>query len=395
MGKVLITESTGTQSVPFLRGILTRSLQIAGLSFDEAYGIASDIRQELSKGDEDLAISSQLLQEIVEKQLRETYGNELANRYISWVIPPSTVFVRADSDSVKPFSRGQFQHGLNPCCISLEESTSITSMVYEHLLNMGVREITSAALIKITEKYLRQEAGKLAAQRYMTWTRFLRSNRPLVLLIGGAPGCGKSTIATELAHRLDIVRTQSTDMLREVMRMMVPKRLMPVLHTSSFVAWQMLPASKESANVESDPDELLAQGYRSQVELVSVACEGAIQRALQERVSLILEGVHVHPSLLEKISNRADAVIVLIMLGVLKHSELRARIKGRREQAPDRRSKRYLAHFDSICRLQSYLLSEADRANATIIANDDKEVTVQEILRTIMDKVASSHVSKQ
>ena len=395
MGKVLITEATGTQAVPFLRGILTRSLQIAGLSFEEAYGVASDIRQELSKGDEDLAISSQILQEIVEKQLRETYGSELADRYISWVVPPTTVFVRANSDTVKPFSRGQFQHGLNPCCLSPEESTNITSMVYEHLLNMGVREITSSALIEITEQYLQQEVSDLAAQRYTTWTRFLRSNRPLVLLIGGVSGCGKSTIATELAHRLDIVRTQSTDMLREVMRMMVPKRLVPVLHTSSFVAWQMLPSSEESETTETEPDELLAQGYRSQVELVSVACEGAIQRALQERVSLILEGVDVHPSLLQKISKRKDAVIVLIMLGVLKQSELRSRIKGRREEAPDRRSKRYLAHFDSICRLQSFLLSEADKAHATIIPNDDKETAVQEIMRTIMDKLADSQIETQ
>ena len=387
MGKVLITESSGVQSVPFLRGILTRSLQIAGLSFEEAYGVASDVRQELTKGDEDLEISSQILQDFVGKKLLATYGKELADRYISWVSPPSTVYVRSNNDTVRPFSRGQYQHSLNPCCISPEESTNITSMVYEYLLNMGVREITSAELTEITERYLTEEVDEKAARRYITWTNFQRSHRPLVLLIGGVSGCGKSTIATELAHRLDIVRTQSTDMLREVMRMMIPKRLVPVLHTSSFVAWQMLPAQEESDDAEIEPEELLAQGYRSQVELVSVACEGAIQRALQERVSLILEGVHIHPSLLQKISRQGDAVIVLIMLGVLKHSELRSRIKGRREEAPDRRSKRYLAHFDNICRLQSFLLSEADKTQTTIIPNNDKEITVQEVMRTIMDQL--------
>ena len=45
-------------------------------------------------------------------------------------------------------------------------------------------------------------------------------------------GTGKSTLATELAHRLGIVRTQSTDMLREVMRTMIPAHLMPALHVS-------------------------------------------------------------------------------------------------------------------------------------------------------------------
>jgi 2-phosphoglycerate kinase len=78
------------------------------------------------------------------------------------------------------------------------------------------------------------------------------------------------------------------------------------------------------------------------------------------------------------------------MLGVLKQSELRARIKGRRETAPDRRTQRYLEHFDNICRLQSFLLSEADKAQVTIISNDDKESTVQEIIRTINHELEQS-----
>ena len=36
------------------------------------------------------------------------------------------------------------------------------------------------------------------------------------------PAPARSTISAEIAHRLDIVRTQSTDMLREVMRLMFP-----------------------------------------------------------------------------------------------------------------------------------------------------------------------------
>ena len=59
---------------------------------------------------------------------------------------------------------------------------------------------------------------------------------PLVILIGGATGVGKSTIATQLAARLGIVRVVATDAIREVMRSMFSPELMPSLHTSSFQA---------------------------------------------------------------------------------------------------------------------------------------------------------------
>ena len=52
----------------------------------------------------------------------------------------------------------------------------------------------------------------------------------------GDRGSGKSTIATQLAARLGIVRVVATDAIREVMRSMLSPELMPTLHTSSFQA---------------------------------------------------------------------------------------------------------------------------------------------------------------
>ena len=58
--------------------------------------------------------------------------------------------------------------------------------------------------------------------------------RPVVILIGGATGTGKSTVATELAHRLGITRVTSTDFIRQTIRAFFPPELMPVVHYSSF-----------------------------------------------------------------------------------------------------------------------------------------------------------------
>ena len=71
-----------------------------------------------------------------------------------------------------------------------------------------------------------------------------------------------------------IVRAQSTDMLREVMRTMVPQRLLPVLHTSSFVAWKEMPALALS----KDESAALAAWYQKHLSMQLEDFGGAVLR---------------------------------------------------------------------------------------------------------------------
>ena len=88
---------------------------------------------------------------------------------------------------------------------------------------------------------------------------------------------GQEHVLRALINALDT----DTDMLREVMRMMIPQRLMPVLHTSTFKAWTEVPV----ADPDRDPDErALIDGYLAQANLLSVACEAVVRRAERERV---------------------------------------------------------------------------------------------------------------
>jgi 2-phosphoglycerate kinase len=225
--------------------------------------------------------------------------------------------------------------------------------------------------------------GPAVAQRWLVWRQFLRSGRPLILVIGGTTGCGKSTIATALADRLGIVRMQSTDLLREVMRTLLSSDQYPELYTSSYDAWRHLLRDNENAPLLTVAQGV-EEGYRAQAKLVSVASRAVIERALRERESLIIEGVHAYPELASGITD-GDPVIVHVMLAVLKRRKLKQRISGRATKAVKRRAERYLAHFDEIWQLQSYLLSEADRTNTPIIINDDRDATVREIMRTLLD----------
>ena len=390
MAKVFVHDPEGQTQVPFLRGILTRSLQNAGLAFDEAYQVATAVREAI--GDSTLITTDELRAKVT-AHLTEAYSAKVVRRYENQGVAAATIQVEHPDGRITPFSGDQHRRCLETIGLSYRESAAVMAKMRQHFSDKQVTALSSQHIAELTFHCLHQteKLGPAVARRWLVWIDFLRSGRPLILLIGGTSGCGKSTVATALANQLDIVRMQSTDMLREVMRTMISERLLPTLHRSSFNAWRAL-SSREQSPAE-DEDALLAEGFRAQVDLLSVASEAVIARALRERVSLILEGVHIHPSMVERIPQDSDAVIVPIMLALLKRSDLKERIRGRGTKVPQRRTERYLEHFDEIWRLQSFLLSEADRTRIPIIVNGDRDKVVREIMQTVIDTLSKDFSS--
>ena len=75
MGRLVVLDPDAREGVPFLRGILTRSLQEAGLSFDDAYRIAATVREELGDISE---VSTAKLRKTVVAHLKD-FGTEPVN----------------------------------------------------------------------------------------------------------------------------------------------------------------------------------------------------------------------------------------------------------------------------------------------------------------------------
>ncbi len=383
MAKVIIKNSDGMRT-PFLRGILTSSLLDAGVEFNLAYDLANEIRQLLNDKKE---ISTSELRRLIIAQLDKISNKEVIERFLSNTNTSAPIMVTSKERSPISFSRGHHRLCIESCGVSSDDSMIITTNIYNSLLNRGITQISSNELGHMTYQTLLSEISAKVAERFLVWSDFLHSGRPLILLIGGTAGVGKSTIATEVGHRFGIVRTQSTDMLREVMRMMTPERLSPVLHASSYNAWKVQPGVNPDAPVT---EQLLVAGYLRQTELLSVACEAIINRAMKEKVSLIMEGVHIHPNLLKIISQPESdknhpAIIAPIILSVLKAGKLKEHIKGRGQEVPERRSKRYLKYFSEIWALQSHLMAEADHYNVPIVSNIDRDKAIQEVMITIND----------
>ncbi|MDJ0973427.1 MAG: hypothetical protein QNJ98_03140 [Planctomycetota bacterium] len=375
MSKLLVLNEAEDVRVPFLRGILVRSLQRAGVDFDKAYEIATSVREELKD-----------LQEITAAELRvrvakhlDFNGGQIADRYGKRNGAPAAIVVEYGDGSEAQYSRGRQRLGLLCAGLRAEKAVSVAAQIHAHLIGNDIRRIHHDELRRTTHRLLREASGPKAAKRYLTWQAMRRSGRSLIVLVGGATGTGKSTIAAQLSHVLDVTRTQSTDMLREAMRMMIPERLIPVLHRSTFDAWESLPARAWASH-----EDKIAAGYLAQTNVLRVSCGAVLGRALKEGLSMVLEGIHVHPSLLSEVEDYADAVVVPVILGVLKPKELKRRIRGRGSTIPARRAKRYLDSFDDIWTLQTFLLAEADRTGVPIVANDDIEQTVRDVILAIL-----------
>ena len=376
--KLTVYDYKEDSHTPFLRGILTRSLQVAGMSFEEAYKIASRIRDDISELTE---ISTEEISQRVSALLGKNKATDTLKRYEACPHPPVYIQVRDRQNQVVPFSKSYLSRSLEICAFSREKCFEIASSIEQQLRTAEKTWVSSLELARFTYEYLLEHASKEMARRYLVWMEFADSGKPLVLLVGGATGCGKSTISSELAHRLDIVRTQSTDMLREVMRLMIPPRLLPVLHTSTFNAWEALPTQEENA---PSFETHLIEGYLTQSEHVGVGIDGVMKRAERERVSLILEGVHIYPGLQKRLASEFSGIVVPFVLAVMKRNQLKERLQGRGQRITSRRSERYLGNFNSIWQLQSFLLDEADRKQIPIIPNDDEDVAIKSIMEAVV-----------
>jgi 2-phosphoglycerate kinase len=200
---------------------------------------------------------------------------------------------------------------------------------------------------------------------------------PLVVLVGGATGTGKSTVATEIAHRLGITRVTSTDVVRQTMRAFFSREFMPSIHYSSFEAG---PAVSVSDDPDADPVLL---GFIEQTRNVLVGVRAVLARALEEGYSLALEGVHLVPGLLPPVDG---AVFCQVLLAIEDQEEHAAHFWTRDGEGM-RPFDKYLRALPDIRRVQDFLVARAAKANVPVIENTSIDATVDHVIDLVLAEV--------
>jgi 2-phosphoglycerate kinase len=287
----------------------------------------------------------------------------------------------SDKEGGLPYSKGLMASQVMVTGLSVYRSYEIAETIEGRLLDEDRLSITSDELSRMALDVIGEIAGERYATNFARWQDVERLDAPLVVLIGGAVGVGKSTIATHLAHRLGIVRVAATDgSIREVMRAMLSPELMPALHVSSF-------QTDRAVREPTRRSDALVAGFREQTQAVSVGIEAMIKRSATEGTSIVIEGVHVVPGFFD-VETYGDAIVPVPLILEVEEENRHLSHFAIRETGV-RPAERYAKNFDNIRKLQRYIKSQALSHDVPIVPNHSFDQAISSVLDLVMDRVTA------
>jgi len=279
---------------------------------------------------------------------------------------------------VEPFSKGLMARALTVIGLDPERAALIARRADRDLEERGAHALDLDRLGELAAEVIGDEEAAKTVRRLRRLDALQRLEDPLILLVGGTTGTGKSTIATEVAHRLGVTRVTSTDFMRQTMRAFFSEEFMPSVHHSSFDARLALTRAEEE---ESGDAALL--GFLDQARNVLVGVHAALERAATERWSMVLEGVHLVPGMVT--AEVPEAFVVQCVIAIEDENLHRSHFWVRDYSTEGLRPlEKYLDSLPQIREIQDYLVERARRQDIPVIVNDSLDHAIGEVMDLVL-----------
>lgn len=279
-----------------------------------------------------------------------------------------------------PFSKGLMARALVVTGLDPERAYLIARLADRDLADRGALTLDLDRLGELAAEVIGDEEAATTVRRLNRLDALARLEEPLLLLVGGATGTGKSTIATETAHRLGITRVTSTDFIRQTMRAFFDENFMPSVHYSSFEARLALTRAEEE---ESGDAAIL--GFLDQTRNVLVGVHAALERAATEHWSTVLEGVHLVPGM---VGTEYPGTFVVQCVVAIEDENLHRSHFWVRDHATEglRPLEKYLDALPQIREIQDYLIERARRHDVPVIVNDSLDRAIGDVLDLVLTR---------
>lgn len=354
---------------PFMRGIIVHALMARGVGFDEANRAANVVRDRIrARG---VVSKSQIRDELV-----KILGSD---PFLSDPRGPGALDITIHGKGKgQPFSKGVLSQSLLAAAIEPTDAFDVAREIELELVRRQIRDIDRHELRALAYQTLSRSIGAAAAERYLVWRRYEDPSRPVILLLGGAAGVGKTSLALEVAHRLGIARVLSTDSVRQIMRLMLSPEIAPAIHGSSYDAHTHFPP-------EALGDDPVIEGFRAQTATVAVGVRASIDRAISENASTVLDGVSIVPGMIDLDAYSELADVIFLVVATLDSEAYAARFERRAEDQTQRSAHRYLANLSAILRIQDHFLEMAERHGVPIVDNESFDRAVLLIIRHLTE----------
>jgi 2-phosphoglycerate kinase len=281
-------------------------------------------------------------------------------------------------DEGPPWSKGLMSRALAATGLTVTRAYELARRADADLAERGTGRLDLDRLGELAAEVLGEVEGRRAMRRLRQLHALRQLDAPIILLLGGATGTGKSTIATEAAHRLGITRVTSTDFIRQTMRAFFSPAFMPSVHYSSFEARLALTKAEED---ETGDARLL--GFLDQTRNVLVGVEAAIDRSLAEGWSMVLEGIHLVPGMVDV---DHEAAIVVQCVVAIEDEDLHRSHFWVRDHATEglRPLEKYLDGMPEIRLIQEALIQRAKRYDVPVIVNTTLDQAIGEVLDLVL-----------
>ena len=279
-----------------------------------------------------------------------------------------------------PYSKGLMARALTAVGLREDEAYELARRTELDLAQRGEVSVDLDRLVELASELLGTERGPRAVRQLRRYRDLQELDLPVIILVGGGTGTGKSTVATEVAYRLGITRVTSTDFVRQTMRAFFAKEFMPSIHYSSFEAGLGLTKAEEE---ESGDAALL--GFLDQTRNVLTGVEAALQRALDEGWSMVLEGVHLVPGMIT--TELRGALVVQCVLAI-HNEEIHKTHFWIRDAASEgvRPVDRYIAGMPEIRLIQEYVLDRARRHDVPVIENESQPKAIADVMNLVLEQ---------
>jgi 2-phosphoglycerate kinase len=279
-------------------------------------------------------------------------------------------------DAGPPYSKGLMARALMATGVGAVSAYELARRIELDLDSSGAQSVTLERIEELGVELLGEEGGRRAIRQLRRYSDFQELDLPIILLIGGATGTGKSTVATESAYRLGITRVTTTDFIRQTMRAFFSSEFMPSIHYSSF----------EVGGRDVDEPNPLLNGFLEQTRNVLVGVRAAIDRAMEEGWSMVLEGVHLVPGLLP--ASIEGALVIQCVLAIEDEVEHASHFATRGDPEGARAPAKYLQHLGDIRTIQMHIVERAHKHGVPVIENDTMQQAVTAVIELVLERAA-------
>ncbi|NHK30141.1 MAG: AAA family ATPase [Asgard group archaeon] len=233
-------------------------------------------------------------------------------------------------------------------------------------------------LMNYGQKYLRRYQ---VVKEYYNLSKQGKQRLPIIPLIIGMPGIGKTALAKELSTALNIGIVIGGDSLRTTIRQHISRKKNEIFFTSVYDTWKFFGEKSTKTIIE---------GYKSQAKVMNTTIERMIaDRGFRDGESMIIEYLHFLPSQFDE-EVIAHPSLMPIILKITDKEIYERRIKDRTFYSHLRNSgERLLSQIDIYLEMQDYLCEEAKHFDLQIISINNFEKGFELALNYLTERIAN------